>query len=118
VLQEIATVKPGRAEKYLDAVAARWRPVAKERGLTLLGAYRTTMRDTEAVLLWSVPDFRTYTSHLAGVGRDRPVRRWMEYAHTWRVDHRETLLIPSPWCVTHPDWKTATSPRGRGRTRR
>ena len=104
VLQEIATVKPGRAERYLDAVASRWRSIAKQRGLVLVGAYRTAMRDTEAVLLWSLPDFRTYTRHLATVSTDRTVRRWMEHAHTWRVDYRETLLVPSIWCVTHPDW--------------
>jgi NIPSNAP protein len=105
VLQEIATVKPGRAERYLDAVAARWRPAAAARGLTLVGAFRTAMRDTEAVLLWSLPDFATYTRHVATVARDRAVRRWTEYARTWRIDHRETLLVPSIWCVTHPDWR-------------
>jgi hypothetical protein len=104
VLQEIATVKPGRAEKYLDAVAARWRPLASQHGLTLLGAYRTAMRDTEAVLLWSLPDFAALTRHLATFARDRAVRRWSEYARAWRLDYRETLLVPSIWCVTHPDW--------------
>jgi hypothetical protein len=104
MIQEIATVKPGRAERYLDAVAARWRPLAKQRGLTLVGAFTTAMRDTEAVLLWSLPDFRTFARHLAGCRTDRAVHRWLEYAHTWRVDYRETLLVPSVWCVTHPDW--------------
>ncbi len=105
MIQEIATVKPGRAERYLDAVASRWRSLAKQRGLMLAGAFRTSMRDTEAVLLWSVPDFRTYTRHLSTCWSDRAVRRWSEYAHTWRVDYRETLLVPSEWCVTHPDWR-------------
>jgi hypothetical protein len=111
VLQEIATVKPGRAERYLDAVASRWRAVAKQRGLTLIGAYRTAMRDTEAVLFWSIPDFKTYTGHLATVGRDRAARRWAEYAHAWRVEFRETLLVPSAWCVTHPDWRDGQTDR-------
>ena len=109
VLQEIATVKPGRADRYLDAVASRWRPMAVQRGLTLLGAYRTAMRDTEAVLLWSLPDFATYTRHLGTLVSDRAARRWTEHAHTWRVDYRETLLVPSVWCVTHPDWKPETT---------
>jgi NIPSNAP protein len=112
VLQEIATVKPGRAERYLDAVATRWRPIAQQHGLTLIGAYRTAMRDTEAMLLWNVPDFAVLTRHLATFARDRAVRRWMEHAHTWRVDYRETLLVPSVWCVTHPDWRDG----GRGGT--
>lgn len=109
VLQEIATVRPGRAERYLDAVASRWRSIASQRGLTLIGAYRTAMRETEAVLLWSVPDFGTLTDHLATCSRDRTVRRWTEHARQWRVDYRETLLVPSAWCVTHPDWKPGTS---------
>jgi hypothetical protein len=72
-LMEIASVKPGRADRYLDAVASRWRPIAMQRGLTLIGAYRTAMRDTEAVLLWSIPDFGTLTDHLATCARDRVV---------------------------------------------
>jgi hypothetical protein len=112
VLQEVATVKAGRAERYLDAVASRWRSIAMQRGLTLIGAYRTAMRDTEAVLLWSLPDFGTLTDHLATCARDRAVRRWTEHAHLWRLDYRETVLVPSAWCVTHPDWK-ATPPAAR-----
>jgi hypothetical protein len=112
-IQEIATVKAGRAERYLDAVASRWQPIAKQRGLTLLGAYRTAMRDTEAVLLWSVPDFATFTRHLATAATDRAVRRWTEYAHAWRLDYRETLLVPSVWCVTHPDARPGPRPRRR-----
>ena len=104
VIQEIATVKPGRADKYLDAVASRWRTIAAERGLTVIGAYRTAMRDTEAVILWSVADFETYTRHMSTWATDRNVRRWNEYAHAWRTDYRETLLVPSIWCITHPEW--------------
>ena len=117
LVQEIATVKAGRVDRYLDAVASRWRPLAKQRGMTLVGAYRTAMRDTEAVLLWSLPDFRTYTKHLASVATDRIVRRWHEQARTWRVDYRETLLVPSAWCVTHPDWRETSRSVGRRRSR-
>ena len=104
VIQEIATVKPGRADKYLDAVASRWRTIAADRGLTVIGAYRTAMRDTEAVILWNVPNLETYTRHLSTFATDRNVRRWSEYARAWRLDYRETLLVPSIWCVTHPEW--------------
>jgi hypothetical protein len=117
VLQEIATVKAGRTERYLDAVASRWRPIAVDRGLILIGAYRTAMRDTEVICLWCVPDFGTLTDHLATYGRDRAVRRWSEHARVWRVDYRETLLVPSIWCVTHPDWKKPTRATKRGARR-
>ena len=62
-------MKPGTAERYLDAVASRWLGVAAKRGLTLLGAWRTTMRDTEAVVLWYLPTFGDFTRHLADAGR-------------------------------------------------
>ena len=104
-VQEIATVKPGTADQYLDAVAARWLPIAERRGLTLLGAYRTTMRDTEAILLWCLPSFAAFTQHLGTLHADRVARSWLERARAWRVDYRETLLVPSIWCVTHPDWR-------------
>ena len=104
-IQEIATVLPGRAEAYLEAVASRWLPVAARRGLTLVGAYRTAMRDTEAVLLWSLPALRDYTRHLADFWTAPETRTWAETARTWRTDYSETLLVPSVWCVVHPQWR-------------
>jgi hypothetical protein len=120
-LQEIATVKPGTAERYLDAVHERWMPVAAKRGLALVGAWTTAMRDTEAVLLWCLPDFAALTTHLADVRTAKPVRQWLEHARTWRTDYRETLLVPSPWCVVHPEFverAAAAAPPPRRKIRR
>jgi hypothetical protein len=117
-LQEIATVRPGTADAYLEAVASRWLPVAARRGLTLVGAYRTAMRDTEAVLLWCLPMLRDLTRHLQDVATAPETRTWLESARTWRVDYCETLLVPSVWCVVHPQWRerpTARAARRRGR---
>ena len=60
--------------------------------------------DPDVLTGWNVADFETYTRHLSTVASDRNVRRWNEYAHAWRLDYRETLLVPSTWCVTHPEW--------------
>jgi hypothetical protein len=103
-IQEIATVRPGTADAYLDAVASRWMPIAARRGLALVGAWRTAMRDTEAVLLWCLPTVRDFTRHLRDVASAPETRAWTETARTWRTDYRETLLVPSRWCVVHPDW--------------
>jgi hypothetical protein len=110
-LQEIATVKPGTAERYLDALATRWLDGAARRGLTLMGAWRTAMRDTEAVVLWNLPTFAALTRHLGTLHEDPATRGWLEQAREWRVDYRETLLVPSMWCVTHPDWIEQPPPR-------
>ncbi|TMB04298.1 MAG: hypothetical protein E6J70_04245 [Deltaproteobacteria bacterium] len=104
-LQEIATVRPGAVEEYLAAVAARWLPVAERRGLSLIGAYRTAMRDTEAVILWSLPTFDALTRHLGDFWSAPETRDWAEAARAWRTDYRETLLVPSRWCVVHPGWR-------------
>jgi len=104
-LQEIATLRAGTAEEYLDAVATRWLPVAERRGLRLIGAYRTAMRDTEAVILWSVPTFDALTRHLGDFGSAPETRDWTAAARAWRTDYRETLLVPSRWCVVHPGWR-------------
>src|SRR5262249_19306342 len=110
-LQEIATVKPGTAERYLDALATRWLDVATDRGLSLVGAWRTPMRDSAAVVLWSLPTSAALTRHLGTLGRDAATRDWLERAREWRVDYRETFLVPSVWCVTHPDWAEAVPRR-------
>ncbi len=107
-IQEIATVRAGQAEIYLDAVATHWLGVARRRGLELAGAYRTAMRDTEAVLLWVLPTVRDFTRHLADFWTATETRAWAERARTWRTDYRETLLIPSVWCVVHPEWRPQT----------
>jgi hypothetical protein len=104
-LQEIATVRPGTDDEYLEAVAREWVPIAAGRGLTLAGAWRTAMRDTGAVVLWCLPELRHYTRHLSNWRAAPETRAWAERARTWRTDYRETLLVPSVWCVMHPEWK-------------
>jgi hypothetical protein len=104
-VQEIATVRPGTARQYLDAVAAERLPLAERSGLALVGAWQTTMRDTEAMLLWGFATLRDYSRHLSQVGSDGEMRRWAARAREWRTDYRETLLVPSRWCVVHPDWE-------------
>jgi hypothetical protein len=106
-LQEITTCVPGRVDAYLDAVARDWLPVAERRGLALAGAWRTAMRDTEAILLWCLPSLVAFTGHLRDVRATAEMRDWIDHARLWRTDYRETLLIPSVWCVMHPDWKAS-----------
>jgi hypothetical protein len=116
-IQEIATCRPGQADAYLEAVARGWLPVASRRGLTIAGAWRTAMRDTEAVLLWSLPTLADFTRHLRDAGTAPETRAWSETARAWRTDYRETLLVPSIWCVMHPDWTAPGARRRRAASR-
>lgn len=117
-LQEIATVPPGTAERYLDAVATYWHAVAARRGLALVGAWRNAMHSGETVVLWCLPSFRALTDYLGSRGEDPQVRRWTERARALRLGWRETVLVPSLWCVTHPAWSQATRMRLSPRARR
>src|SRR5207249_7893528 len=83
---------PGTADDYLEGVQAHWLPVAARRGLTLAGAWRTAMRDTEAVLLWCLPTLGDYVRHLSDFATARETREWTAKARLWRTDYRETLL--------------------------
>jgi hypothetical protein len=107
-VQEVACIRAGQVEQYLEAVATDWLPVATRRGLVLVGAYRTAMRDTEAVLLWGLSALRDFTRHLRDFWSAAETRAWAEAARAWRTDYRETLLIPSRWCVVHPEWTEAS----------
>jgi hypothetical protein len=46
-----------------------------------------------------------YVRHLSDFATARETREWTAKARLWRTDYRETLLIPSLWCVMHPEWK-------------
>jgi hypothetical protein len=70
------------------------------------------MRDTEAVLLWCLPTLRDLTRHLADLATAPETSAWAETARTWRTDYRETLLVPSQWCVVHPDFAERRPPSG------
>jgi len=116
-LQEIAVVAPGRGERYLEAMRRQWLPHATRRGLALAGAWTSAMRDDEVIVLWCLPSFAAFTTHLATMGGDVASRRWTERAHTWRRSWRETLLVSSPWCVTHPASAAPAGRRGAPRRR-
>ena len=104
-LQEIATTLPGKAERYLEEVERHWLGQAELRGLRLMGAWTTAMRDDEAVLLWCLPGFGQLTRHLSDLRSCKTTKRWAERARRWRTSYRETVLVPSPWCVVHPDFR-------------
>ena len=112
-VQEIARCRPGAADDYLDAVQREWVPLAAERRLTVAGAWRTAMRESEAVLLWCLPTLADFTRHLSDVRTAPETRGWVDRARTWRIDYRETLLVPSRWCVMHPGWRPSRRPRAR-----
>jgi hypothetical protein len=116
-VQEIAAVGPGQGERYLEALRRHWQPQLTRRGLALVGAWTTAMRDDEVIVTWCLPGFDAFTGYLAWRDADPAGRRWLERARTWRRSWRETLLVSSPWCVTHPTTAPPAPRRGAPRRR-
>ena len=89
--QEIVSTLPGTAGTFLDLVGEHYCPLMRSLGVSLVGAYRTAMRDdSEAMLVWALKGWS----------------RWAEV---------ETALHGSPQSAA---WQAASRPfvRERGRT--
>ncbi|WP_327086225.1 hypothetical protein OIE66_28295 [Nonomuraea sp. NBC_01738] len=105
-LFESATVRPGAALDYLEAVRAERAPVLAEYGHRLAGLYEVQFCDTEVVTLWGV----SMDDHLAAqrardaalglddeVAGDERLLRWRDRARVFLDGPwRETLLAPFP----------------------
>jgi hypothetical protein len=103
---ENATVRPGAALDYLDAVRRERAPVLAEHGHRLVGAYEVQFCDTEVVTLWGTgldEHLALQRARDAALGLDdetEPDHRLL----TWRKrardflegPWRETLLAPFP----------------------
>src|SRR2546428_10057635 len=113
-IQEIATVFPGAAAAYLEGVEAHWVSVAARRGLTLAGAWRTAMRDTEVVLLSCLPTLGDYVRHLSDFATARETREWTAKARLWRAGYPRAPPPPPGCGVMHP---AGTSPPPRAAPR-
>lgn len=96
---ELVEVVPGGAAEYLERVRALGRDVHAELGLSLVGAFRTALRnDSECVLLWAIPS----AEHWAGFERAQEghvgIARWREVTRELARDWRRTLLVDAPLC--------------------
>jgi hypothetical protein len=120
-IQEIATVRPGTAAAYLEAVASRWLPTATRRGLTLLGAWRTATSEIPSPAVCSV--FRTYQGWTAltpqgpgdGTLRLVPIARGIAYMllRALQDDVPEDELCgaqPARALSATPEWHGALMP--------
>jgi hypothetical protein len=98
---EIARLKPGKLEEYLDAVGTVLRPLLEPRGITLMGAYSVPMRSDEAVLLWAAVDFRALCNEYAS-RKDPVLRDWNVRFASLRQESETMWLVPSTQCFFHP----------------
>ena len=62
----------GGARAFLDVLAETGRPAVEELGLRCVGVFRAVMgTDTEAIVIWAIPDLATWAVDERGVDRGR-----------------------------------------------
>lgn len=106
ILDEIV-VQPGQAAAYRRAHAARYRPAAERRGLTLEHAWQGPAgRDWDDLpvalyYLWSVPDVAAWWAQRLSRTEDGGDERWDKLAFWQEVapltlSRRRSTLSPQP----------------------
>ena len=94
---ELITLPPGRAPELLDAVEATGRAACEALGFTLVGAFRVAMvNDTEAILLWAIPDWPTWARFEQEDTATGALRAWREVLIDLGAVVRRSLLVEAP----------------------
>src|SRR5262245_1684856 len=96
VLRENATALPGRLDDYLEAIEAEYLPLARARGLALVGCYTHVLRPNRALTLWSFPSWDHVRDHMESLDGDAEIGRWEERRGGLLEDVEAWLLAPPP----------------------
>jgi hypothetical protein len=94
---ELITVPPGRSLALLDQVEALGRPCVESTGAELVGAFNVALRnDTECILLWSFPDWSTWSSFESSWSSEGQLSPWRKALVDADAGLTRILLIDSP----------------------
>jgi hypothetical protein len=94
---ELVTVPVGTIGEYLEALAGEGKPAVEALGVQAVGAYKVAMvNDTEAVVLWAIPDWSTWVRFEQAWSGRGELEAWRKLTVGMRADWRRTLLIDSP----------------------
>jgi hypothetical protein len=94
---ELVQVVPGTAREYLVRVRDVAVPAHEALGLSLVGAFRTAMRnDSECVLLWALPSAEHWAAYERAHDGGPEMARWRDACQGFVLDWRRTLLVDAP----------------------
>jgi hypothetical protein len=94
---ELVTVPPGQSRALLDKVAEVGRACVESTGLELVGAFNVALRnDTEAILLWAIPDWATWSRFESLWLGNGPLSPWRKELVDAGADLTRILLVDSP----------------------
>jgi hypothetical protein len=93
---ELVTVPPGNARAFLDALREHGCDTISGLGVDNIGAFHVAMRnDTEAIVLWGIPDFSTWARFEEAWNGDA-LRTWRLHLVGLGADVQRTLLVDAP----------------------
>jgi hypothetical protein len=96
VLRENATALPGGLDAYLEALESEYLPLARARGLALLGCYENALRPNRAVSLWSFRSWAHVRDHMESLHGDTELAAWERRRDALLEDTEGWLLAPPP----------------------
>lgn len=107
-IHERVDLEPGTSKDYLGMLEQEWLPVAKDLGQHLAGAFRTVLRnDSEAILVWAVRDWSTWTKLQDTMKADARVAAWRAKSKPIVRDWISHLMFSAPLSPT----RTGRQPR-------
>jgi hypothetical protein len=95
---ELVSLPVGGVRAFLDAVHDVAVPTLGELGVDVVGVWRVAMvNDSEAVLLWALPDWSSWVSlERAWLDHRGPLAAWRARTLELGADWRRTLLVDAP----------------------
>lgn len=96
VLRENATALPGRLDAYLQALESEYLPLARARGLALLGCYVDALKPNRAISLWSFRSWDHVSERMDAQPGDGELAAWERRRDALLEDVEGWLLAPPP----------------------
>jgi len=101
-LQTITRTHPGKASAYLASLTGQLTGLLAPSGLSLLGAFRATMRSDEVLTIWAAKDFPTLCRFYERRNEDPALQSWGRESKALRREWESMFLVPSTDCFFHP----------------
>lgn len=98
VLHQTVRLRPGGAADYLADVGELKEALGRRYGFHLFGGYEVALRNgTEAIVLWSFPDVRTFARTQADPGDFPELAKWQARSGAQEEAHTGVLVRPTDW---------------------
>lgn len=102
-IHTIARTSAGKSDDYVARIGSALRPLLERQGVTLLGAYKSTMRSDEVVIIWAAPDFANACNVFETREWTPEQRAWAKVEADLQVRAETMMIVPDEGCFFHPE---------------